>query len=242
MIDINDLNEVKTRDFLEIKSQYRKWDSIKTECLFGNRVGDALLTIIIPVYDHPFELMKRAVNSVLYQRCDYSYQILIIDDFAGRKEESNFEKYIRELDDNRIIYYKNEKNIGVFGNWNRGIELAKSKWVTILHTDDFYKSNYLQAMKSIVDKHPEIDQLACKYKLVNLADKTLNFNEEYQSNSGTAKVYKVSYLDYLYEMYTSVKGAWFKRDALIEIGGFRSQGDGLGLDDYPLMLKIRILL
>ena len=38
-------------------------------------------------------------------------------------------------------------------------------------------------------------------------------------------------------MKTSVKGSLYKRDRLLEIGGFRNQGDGIGLDDYPLMLR-----
>lgn len=38
-------------------------------------------------------------------------------------------------------------------------------------------------------------------------------------------------------MITSVKGSFYRREKLIEIGGFRSQGDGIGLDDYPLMMR-----
>ena len=237
MIEERDLLEIKRRDFLEIKNHYRDHDEIQTRYVFGYRVNNAFLTVIIPVYDHPFQLMKRAIDSVLNQYCNYQVQILVIDDYAHREEMSLFEEYLRKINDKRIVYYKNDHNLGVFGNWNRGIELAQSKWITILHTDDFYKDNFLQTMKNIVDDHPEIDQLACNYRLINLLSEGNDISSEFHGYSGEAKVFKVSYLDYMYEMFTSVKGAFYKRDALIDIGGFRSQGDGLGLDDYPLMMR-----
>lgn len=237
MINNEDIEEIKSRDFLENKNYYRKYDEIETKYIFGKRVRNPFLTIIMPVYDHPYNLMKRAIDSVLYQTCDYSYQVLIVDDFADRKIPSEFEKYVKSINDDRIIYYKNEKNLGVFANWNRGIELAESEWVTILHTDDFYKDNFLQTMKDIVIKNPKIDQLACNYKLINLLKDNHDISTEFAGNIGEAKIIKVSYLDYMYEMYTSVKGSFYKKKSLLEVGGFRSQGDGLGLDDYPLMLR-----
>ena len=237
MINNKDIEEIRNRDFLKDANHFRRFDAIETKYLFGNRISNPFLTVIIPIYDHPFKLMRRALESVLFQKYDYNVQILIIDDYAQRSEPSEFEKYVKSIDDYRIVYYKNVANLGVFGNWNRGIELAESEWVTILHTDDFYRENYLQTMKNIIDMHPEIDQLACNYKLINLLDSTTNISDEFRGFCGKANVFKVSYLDYMYQMFTSVKGSMYKRKTLIDIGGFRSQGDGLGLDDYPLMLR-----
>lgn len=237
MIAQRDLEEIRKRDFLEIKNHYREFDDVETKLVFGKRMNNAFLTVIIPVYDHPFELMKRAVDSVLNQYCDYAVQVLVIDDYASREGVSPLEEYLRSINDNRVIYYRNCKNLGVFGNWNRGIELSNSEWITILHTDDFYKCNFLQTMKDIVVEHPEIDQLACNYKLIDIVKFKQDIAKEFRGNYGVANVYKVSYLDYMYEMYTSVKGAFYKREVMIALGGFRSQGDGLGLDDYPLMMK-----
>lgn len=237
MIEQKDIEEIKSRDFLKDVNHYKRFDNIKTNYRFGKRVENPFLTIIIPVYDHPIELMKRALNSALNQKYNYQIQILVIDDYAQRTEMSEFELYIKYLNDERVIYYKNERNLGVFGNWNRGIELSESEWITILHTDDFFRDNFLQTMKNIIDMHPEIDQLACNYKLINLSENNTNIANEFKGYVGKAKVYKVSYLNYMYEMFTSVKGSLYKRSTLINIGGFRSQGDGIGLDDYPLMLR-----
>ena len=238
MISEKDLKEVRERDFLKKCDHYDDLKEIETKLVFGKHYDDEVfLTIILPVYDHPEEFIKRALDSALSQKCSYKYQIIVIDDYSMEKGQTVTEKYVRKLNDTRVIYYKNTKNMGVFGNWNRAISLARSEWVSFLHSDDFLKDNYLQNMYDIVESHPQIDQLACNYKKLDFLNGEVDVQSEIHGTSDKRKLRKVKYTEYLYEMKTSVKGAFYKRDKLIEIGGFRSQGDGIGLDDYPLMMR-----
>ncbi len=238
MISERDLTEVRKRDFLKNYNHYNDLDNIETKLIFGSHYEEKIfLTIILPVYDHPEEFIKRALNSALEQKCNYKYQIIVIDDYAIEKGQTTTEKYVRKLNDSRVIYYKNMKNMGVFGNWNRAISLANSEWVSFLHSDDFLKDNYLQNMFDIIKSHPKIDQLACNYKKLDFLHNDIDIGKEKIGTTGVRKLRKVKYTEYLYEMKTSVKGAFYRRDKLLEIGGFRSQGDGIGLDDYPLMMR-----
>ena len=75
-------------------------------------------------YNVSNKVIKRALDSALEQKCNYLYQIIVIDDYAKEKGQTVTEKYIRKLNDSRVIYYKNTKNMGVFGNWNRAVSLA----------------------------------------------------------------------------------------------------------------------
>lgn len=238
MISDRDLKEVRERDFLKNYNHYDDLKNIETKLIFGSHYDeDVFLTIILPVYDHPEEFIRRALDSALMQKCDYKYQIIVIDDYAKEMGQTTTEKYVRKLNDSRIIYYKNMQNMGVFGNWNRAISLARSQWVSFLHSDDFLKDNYLQNMYNIIKNHPEIDQLACNYKKLDFLNGDVDIEKEKHGNGGIKELRKVKYTEYLYEMKTSVKGSFYKREKLLEIGGFRSQGDGIGLDDYPLMLR-----
>ena len=237
-ISEKDLIEIRNRDFLRNVDHFKDMDDVKTKLIYGvPKNKKVFLTIIIPIYDHPYNLMIRAINSVLYQECDYEFQILIIDDFAQSNKNEQVLDYIKKLNDDRILFYKNEQNLGVFANWNRGIQLANSEWITILHTDDFFKNNLLVNVKKIIDNHPEIDQLCCNYKMLKIKDEDVDIDKEYSGEKVKTYMRKVKYTEYFYEMKTSVKGSFYKKDKLVEIGGFRSQGDGIGLDDYPLMLR-----
>ena len=237
-ISKEDLIEIKERDFLKNTNHYHDFDNVKTELVYGFPNQDKVfLTIIIPIYDHPYDLIFRSINSAIYQECDFAFHIIIIDDYTADDRNNVVLNYVKSLHDTRITYYKNQSNLGVFANWNRGILLSNSDWITILHTDDFFKNNLLSNMKNIIDCHPEIDQLCCNYKMLDAKDKRININDEYRGTNEHVCVRKVKYTEYFYEMKTSVKGSFYKKDKLLSLGGFRSQGDGIGLDDYPLMLR-----
>jgi len=239
MLDSNLVHEIKNRDFFKNVNHYRDFDHIKTNLIIGNKdFPETFLTIIIPVYDHPIKFIARAINSALNQdNPGIDYKILVIDDYAFPDKDNGVENYLRNHPDDRILYYKNERNLGVFGNWNRGIELSNSKWVTLLHSDDFYKPNFLINMINIIKDNPNIDQLACKYEMLDYTSGEVNEADAMKPGEGKVVLRKVDYREYMYDMFTSVKGSIYRRDTLIEIGGFRSQDIALGLDDYSLMMR-----
>lgn len=239
MLDDYLIEEVKTRDFFKNVNHFRDFDDIKSNLVLGNESSDdVFLTIIIPVYDHPIRFISRAIESALNQDDPgIDYKVLIIDDYASDDKDNGVEGYLREHPDDKIIYYKNEKNLGVFGNWNRGIELSKSQWVTLLHSDDFYKPNFLKNMIRIIKENQNIDQLACKYEMLDYTSGVVNESDAMKPAEGRVVLRKIDYREYMYNMFTSVKGSIYRKDTLIDIGGFRSQDIALGLDDYSLMMR-----
>ena len=112
MILDRDLKEVRERDFLKNYNHYDDLKNIETKLIFGSHYDeDVFLTIILPVYDHPEEFIRRALDSALMQKCDYKYQIIVIDDYAKEMGQTTTEKYVRKLNDSRIIYYKNMQKL-----------------------------------------------------------------------------------------------------------------------------------
>lgn len=238
MIKKEYIREIKNRDFFKIVNHYHDYDDISTDLLIGSWPSDEVfLSIIIPVYNHPIDFIIRAIESAENQDVDFDYRILVIDDFVREGEDNGVESYILNHPNEHLLYYKNQKNLGVFANWNRGILLSRSKWITILHTDDFLKPNYLKNMAKIVNEHAYIDQIACPYEILDYTKGNVDIEKAMLPYRGEAILRKVDYREYMYGMYTSVKGAMYKRQSLLNIGGFMNQGDGLGLDDYPLMMR-----
>ncbi|WP_258443780.1 glycosyltransferase family 2 protein [Helicobacter sp. 16-1353] len=80
-----------------------------------------------------------------------SYEIIVVENPSVSSQTSEFLESYR----GKITYYKNAKNLNLFGNWNRCISLAKGKWVCILHDDDILLPNYLSEMKKAVEKVEE---------------------------------------------------------------------------------------
>jgi glycosyltransferase involved in cell wall biosynthesis len=103
-------------------------------------------SIIIPVFNRVFGF-REALGSAL--KVDGCTEIVVIDDHSTHSE---FETIAASFQDTRIRYTKNENTLGLFGNWNKGISIAKGEFVSVLCSDDLIEANcfdeFLQAYRS----------------------------------------------------------------------------------------------
>src|SRR5690349_581871 len=89
-----------------------------------------LISICIPAYNNEAYIAE-TISSVLSQT--YSvFEIIIVDDCST----DNTVEVVRKFNDHRIRFYQNEKNLGMHGNWNRALSLAKGEYVKLLCGDD----------------------------------------------------------------------------------------------------------
>lgn len=86
------------------------------------------LSVIIPGYNTPHEMWRRAVTSVLnaIAPCD---EIVCIDDGSTRVPMPSF-------DDPRVREIRLEKNVGQAAARNIGIDHAEGEWITFVDSDD----------------------------------------------------------------------------------------------------------
>jgi len=97
-------------------------------------MGDQIkVSICIPVYKNA-DFLIRCVNSILMQ--DYFlYEIIITDDSPDDQLH-----FISKYDD-RILYFKNDVQLGSPKNWNKAISLAHGEYIKIMHQDDYFSSS-----------------------------------------------------------------------------------------------------
>ncbi len=89
-----------------------------------------LITVLMPVYNGE-KYLRLAINSILEQTFT-DFEFLIIND--GSTDRS--EEIILSYDDSRIRYIKNEQNLKLIRTLNKGIELAKGKYIARMDCDD----------------------------------------------------------------------------------------------------------
>ncbi|GAA4847806.1 glycosyltransferase [Algivirga pacifica] len=89
-----------------------------------------VLSVLMPVYNAA-QFLRDAIQSILDQTYD-NFEFLIIND--GSTDQS--EEIILSYQDPRIRYIKNEKNLGLIATLNKGIDLAKGKYIARMDADD----------------------------------------------------------------------------------------------------------
>ncbi|MFU8945627.1 glycosyltransferase family 2 protein [Mycetocola zhadangensis] len=109
------------------------------------------IDIMMPFYGDP-GLFKVAVQSVLSQT-DPNWRLVIVDD---RYPDRRPAKWVESLDEARIVYIVNDKNLGVSGNFQRCIDLAQTEFCTIMGCDDALEPGYVARMHELIADHPTV--------------------------------------------------------------------------------------
>ena len=107
-----------------------------------------LVSICTPTYNRP-DFLERAIRSCLAQTFQ-DFEIIVTDNSTNDSSE----KRIARLNDPRIRYFKNEKNLGPCGNSNRAVSLVKGKYLKFLMDDDLIKPRCLELMVSALENNP----------------------------------------------------------------------------------------
>lgn len=129
-------------------SQFKKYNNIKTNLIYGKHLDDATVSVIILSYRRIDGLIN-ALESAVNQDYKKKYEIIVMDDSGIITEIDKVMKdYCNKYDN--IVYYRHEKNMGEPGNWNRSCEICKTDWYCLLHDDDSMKPNYISTMMSVV--------------------------------------------------------------------------------------------
>ncbi len=89
------------------------------------------VSVIIITYNRA-NLLPLAIESVLFQSFS-NWELIIIDDGSTDNTSSVVERF---LSDQRIIYHKNDINLGIGRTRNIGLRLAQGEYVAILDSDD----------------------------------------------------------------------------------------------------------
>ncbi|MBR3884068.1 MAG: glycosyltransferase family 2 protein [Bacteroidaceae bacterium] len=110
------------------------------------------LSIIIPHYNLPKELLMRCIDSIIAQEMpDDSYEIIVVDDGSIDPPLWAQKKY-----DNVLRVIANE-HTGPGGTRNKGIEVAEGKYIQFVDADDCIPDNTLCACLDIIrSERPKI--------------------------------------------------------------------------------------
>ena len=108
-----------------------------------------MVDIIIPVYNTPKKDLKRCFESVLRQTFK-DYRVYIIDDGSNEETKSFLDNFVQDKHEFNV---KHISNGGVSNARNIGIDLAGSKYLTFLDSDDTLEDNFLEEAFGLVQKY-----------------------------------------------------------------------------------------
>jgi glycosyltransferase involved in cell wall biosynthesis len=104
----------------------------------------------MPAYNAE-KYIRQSIDSILNQSLSH-FILLVIDD--GSVDST--EKIIRSYNDDRIVYVKNEQNIGVKETLNKGLLMADTEYIARMDADDIAVPERLKWQLEFMDTNKEI--------------------------------------------------------------------------------------
>ena len=97
-----------------------------------------LVSVCIPTYNYA-GFIGRAIESLLAQTHE-ELELIVLDDCST----DDTEQVVAGFDDERLEFRRNERNLGLFANFNRCFEVASGDYVKVLCADDWLHERNLQ--------------------------------------------------------------------------------------------------
>ncbi len=126
--------------------------------------------------------IKESVESILNQHYT-NFELIIIDDcsFDGSAE------IIQSINDERIIYLKNETNIGLNKSLNLGFSLAKGKYIARMDHDDISLPNRFSIQVEFLENNPSYVLVGSNCNIINEKGDIISISREIVRNDNDLK-------------------------------------------------------
>jgi len=108
------------------------------------------------------EYLGSTIKSILSQTYK-NFNLYILDN----RSTDNTREIISKFEDQRIIYFLNETNLGMVGNWNRALEISKEPYITVFHDDDLMMENYLEEILQFYSEFPDVIFVHTAARIIN---------------------------------------------------------------------------
>ena len=203
-----------------------------------------LVSICVPTYNgdkYLLECLESCVNQSFKD-----YEIIICDDASSDNTISIIESYA--VKNSFIKFTKNEKKLGLVGNWNKCLELSSGDWIKFVFQDDVITFNCLEKFQNSIEDGIEL--IVCKrnFKLDKIATddekdyylrrvKTLENTGSFVSNLFTPKVIsKIAANNIGLNFIAEPSLTFFNKNVLTKIGMFDS--DLKQICDLEFLLRL----
>ena len=110
------------------------------------------VSVVTPAYNAE-KFLAKAIESILCQSYQ-DFEYIIIDDCSTDGTWKMIQDYAKK--DKRIIAITNQKNLGIAGNRNRGVSLAKGKYLVWQDADDISLPRRIEKQVAFMDKHLKV--------------------------------------------------------------------------------------
>ena len=171
-------------------------------------------SIVIPVYKTPEKYLCEMLDSIEEQTYT-NWELCIADGSpAGQSVEKTLKKYA--AGDPRVRYKVLGENLGISGNTNAAMEMARGEFIVLADHDDKLTPDALYEFAKAINEAPETDVLYSDEDKLDMDGGAL-FDPHFKPDFNPDLLTSVNYICHLFAA---------KKELVERVGGFKEEFDG----------------
>ena len=183
-----------------------------------------LISIVVPVFKLPIGVLRAMLDSVRQQTYQ-GWEICIVH---ADPEDTAARQYLRDAasQDARIRVECASQNLGISGNSNVALRMARGEYLALLDHDDALAPFALYEVAKVINERPEADFIYSDKDTIS-EDGGVRLNPLFKPRWSPDIMLSVNYLTHLCVMRTELVRA---------VGGWRAETDGA--QDWDIFLRV----
>jgi|GEM_PF-1751883 len=112
-----------------------------------------LVSAIVSAYKSE-KYLRGCLEDLENQTISDRLEIIVIDSASPQNERMIVEEFRKKYDN--IIYVRTSNRETVYGAWNRGVRLARGRYITNANTDDRHRKDAFEVMVGVLEENPDV--------------------------------------------------------------------------------------
>ena len=122
------------------------------------------ISVILPAYNAE-RFLSQAIDSILHQTYQ-DFELFVIDDGSTDKTRNLIEEYAQI--DSRVTLVCNENNLGLIKTLNKGLSLARGKYIARMDADDISLPERFQRQVAFLDENHDVGLLGTMFYVIDV--------------------------------------------------------------------------
>lgn len=188
-----------------------------------------LVSALVCTYNSE-EFIRGCLEDLERQTIAHKTEIIVINSGSEQNEDLIIHEFLKQY--SNIIYFKTKKE-RICTAWNRGLQLAKGKYITNTNPESRHRIDCLEVLVNALNENPNAALSYGNCYATNTPNQT--FEDTHENPSGIYQWNPYSHLDLLRNCEIGPRQLWC-RDIHSEIGFFSQDFDEMG--DFEFWLRI----
>ena len=112
------------------------------------------ISVIMSVGQVPVDWLRQSIDSILTQSFS-DLEFIIVNDTPTNKDIASVLKEYAQ-NDSRVVLIQNEERLGISKSVNKGLEIAKGKYIARMDADDICMKRRLEKQYAFMEEHGDV--------------------------------------------------------------------------------------